>query len=47
MDTADYVLGHFSPEEETRLNPFLTRARDAVVTVLCEGLSPAMNQFNS
>jgi PTH1 family peptidyl-tRNA hydrolase len=41
-----HVLGHFSVEENRRLPQVLTQARDAVVTILREGVVIGMNRFN-
>jgi PTH1 family peptidyl-tRNA hydrolase len=45
-DTVEYVLGRFSEQEETVLEPVMARACEAVVTVLCHGTKAAMNRFN-
>jgi PTH1 family peptidyl-tRNA hydrolase len=45
-DVADHVLGKFLPEERKSLERFVTRAREAVVTILCDGIKRGMNQFN-
>jgi PTH1 family peptidyl-tRNA hydrolase len=45
-DVTDHVLSRFSPQESGILNPVLTRAADAVVSVLCEGVKHGMNRFN-
>lgn len=47
MDTAAYVLGKFSPEEEAALPAQLDRAADAVECFLRDGLATAMNRFNA
>jgi PTH1 family peptidyl-tRNA hydrolase len=47
METADFVLGAFSPEEERALAGHLERAAEAVETFLLEGIAPAMNRFNA
>jgi PTH1 family peptidyl-tRNA hydrolase len=47
MDTAAYVLGSFSPEEEAALPAHLDRAADAVECFLRDGLATAMNRFNA
>ena len=44
---ASYVLRDFSAEEKEFLEEFLDRAANAVLTFITEGLSSAMNQFNS
>lgn len=43
---ADYVLDHFMPDETAALPQIISRARDAVVTILCKGLRKGMNEFN-
>ena len=45
-DTADYVLGRFSPEELPEIKKMIDIAADAVEAVLGEGAAPAMNRFN-
>jgi len=47
MDQADYVLGKFSPEQWSALEPALERACDAAETFVAEGLQTAMNRYNS
>lgn len=47
METADFVLARFSPEEEAALGAHLGRAGDAVECFLREGLAAAMNRFNA
>ena len=47
METADYVLAAFSPEEEAALAGHLDRAAQAVETFLVEGAAAAMNRFNA
>ena len=41
-----HVLGRFTKEETEQLDQLITRARDAVVTILCEGTKVGMNNFN-
>ena len=41
-----HVLGRFTKEETEQLDQLITRARDAVVTILCEGTRVGMNNFN-
>jgi PTH1 family peptidyl-tRNA hydrolase len=43
---SDHVLGRFSEQEAKSLDAIITTARDAVVTILCNGTKKAMNQFN-
>ncbi len=43
---SDHVLGPFYDDELKRLDALLKRARDAVVTILTEGPTVAMNRFN-
>ena len=47
MSVADYVLSKFSADENRMLEQFIARARDAVVTILCNGTKDGMNRFNS
>lgn len=42
----DHVLGRIRIAEKELWGEILERARAAVVTILCNGLSEAMNQFN-
>jgi PTH1 family peptidyl-tRNA hydrolase len=44
---SDYVLGKFSSEEKKILAEIIATARDAVVTIICEGVKEGMNRFNS
>jgi PTH1 family peptidyl-tRNA hydrolase len=46
-DVVDHVLGRFSAQEKTALADVITRARDAVVTILCKGTKEGMNRFNN
>jgi PTH1 family peptidyl-tRNA hydrolase len=46
MDTSDFVLARFAPEEEQALPAHLDRAADAVEAFLTEGAAAAMNRFN-
>jgi len=46
-DAADWVLSDFSPEERARLDEVVNRAADAVEAVLADGVTTAMNRFNS
>ncbi len=43
---SDHVLGPFYDDESELLDALLKRARDAVVTILTEGPTVAMNRFN-
>ncbi|GBC62181.1 aminoacyl-tRNA hydrolase [Desulfonema ishimotonii] len=45
-DVVDHVLGEFTSEESARVTEQITRARDAVVTILCKGTRESMNIFN-
>ncbi len=42
----DHVLGRYSVEELKYLDRIVTRARDAVVTILTKGIAEAMDRFN-
>ncbi len=46
LDLRDYVLGNFTPQEESDLPSILNRAAEAISTVLKNGLAAAMNEFN-
>ena len=44
---SDHVLGPFFDDETEQLDSVLSRARDAVVTILTKGIKVGMNRFNS
>ncbi len=46
MDSADYVLEPFSPQESSELEDVLSRAVEALICLLREGHQKAMAQFN-
>jgi PTH1 family peptidyl-tRNA hydrolase len=46
-DTADYVLGKWTPDEQAALDAAVGNAADAVETLVEKGLQAAMNQFHS
>jgi len=46
MDPKAYVLEKFLPQEKEDFEFTLMRARDAVLTFVCDGLEKAMNQYN-
>ncbi len=46
MDPKDYVLQMFSKEDMKLLPDVLTRASDAALTFVTDGLNKAMNKFN-
>lgn len=46
-EAASYVLRDFSSEEEEFLGEFLDRASEAVLVFVTDGLTNAMNQYNS
>jgi len=46
ISVSDYVLGRFSDKEKKDLDRMIKRARDAAVTILCDGMSEGMNRFN-
>lgn len=46
MNAVDHVLSSFNPEESIMVEHIISRARDAAVTVLCNGAKEAMNRFN-
>jgi len=46
INVSDYVLGGFSDKEKEELDKIIKKARDAAVTVVCEGITAGMNRFN-
>jgi PTH1 family peptidyl-tRNA hydrolase len=42
----DYVLGDFGHEDKAVLDETIQRVSDAVVCLITQGLTPAMNKFN-
>ena len=46
-DSADFVLGRFSPQEEKAFQEVLAEAGEAVRVAAQEGLEAAMNRFNA
>jgi PTH1 family peptidyl-tRNA hydrolase len=44
---SDYVLGKFNAAEAKLLDAIIVRARDAIVTILAEGIKVGMNRFNT
>ncbi|MBR9984995.1 MAG: aminoacyl-tRNA hydrolase [Desulfosarcina sp.] len=46
IGVVDYVLEEFDARQRTMLEPFLSRAVEAAVAILCEGAKDAMNRFN-
>ncbi len=45
-DMVGHVLGKFSPEEKPLLDDALTRAKQAVLTLLTDGFEAAANKYN-
>lgn len=45
-DLADYVLGHFSKEEQKVMDASFKEAGDAVVSIMTDGIDMAMNRYN-
>lgn len=45
-DLADYVLGHFSKEDQKLMDEAFKEAAEAAVTIMAEGIDSAMNKFN-
>ena len=45
-DLADYVLGHFSKEDDKVMQEVYERAVEAAVKILTDGADRAMNEFN-
>jgi PTH1 family peptidyl-tRNA hydrolase len=46
MNAVDHVLSSFKLEESKMLEHIISRARDAAVSVLCNGAKEAMTRFN-
>ena len=46
-DLADYVLGHFSKEEEPVMNEAFEQAANACVDIMNNGADYAMNKYNA
>jgi peptidyl-tRNA hydrolase len=44
---SDHVLGPFNAGETKVLDAVIVRARDAIVTILTEGVKVGMNRFNT
>ena len=45
-DIIRYVLSEFTPAEKRAINDILPRINEAILCLLSEGLTPAMNRFN-
>ena len=45
-DIIAYVLSDFTPEERKAINPVIPKVSEAILCLLTEGLTPAMNKFN-
>ncbi len=45
-DLADHVLGHFSPEDRQKMDESIEQAARTVITIVTEGITPAMNRVN-
>ena len=45
-DLADWVLSHFSAQEEKALQPALERAADAALSIIDNGIPETANRFN-
>ena len=45
-DLADHVLDRFGPDERERLPAIISRAADAVVSIMRDGLDAAMTTYN-
>ena len=45
-DLADWVLSRFNEEEDALVSPAKKRAADAVLSIILDGCSAAMNTFN-
>lgn len=47
MDLADYVLSHFTKEEQGKMNDAFKEAADAAAAMVSQGIEPAMNRYNT
>jgi len=47
MAGRDYVLGKFSPQQRSLIDPAVIRAADAIVTWIEKGIESAMSLFNA
>ena len=45
-DIISYVLSNFTPDEKQAIAPVIPRVSEAILCLLTEGLTPAMNKFN-
>ncbi len=45
-DVIDYVLGDFTPDEEKLIAEVIPRVSEAILCLLTEGLTAAMNKYN-
>ena len=45
-DLADYVLGHFSKDDQERMDKGYINAANAIVTIMNDGIDKAMNTYN-
>ena len=46
QDLADYVLGHFSKEEQPLMQEGITKAKEALNLILAGNMDQAMNEYN-
>ena len=46
MDLADYLLGHFSKEDQAKMDEAFKDAADAAEMILDKGMDAAMNHYN-
>jgi PTH1 family peptidyl-tRNA hydrolase len=47
INVTDHVLGRFKAEEQGHLDQILSRAQEALVTILSKGTTEGMNRFNN
>jgi PTH1 family peptidyl-tRNA hydrolase len=45
-DIIAYVLSDFTPQERKAISPVIPRVSEAILCLLTEGLTPAMNRYN-
>lgn len=46
MDVADYVLSCFNNKDKKIMEHIIKKAKDALVTILCDGIIDGMNKYN-
>ena len=47
ISVTDHVLGRFNSDEKAVMKQIITNAKNAVFTILCEGIEEGMKRFNN